>query len=593
MKKVITLFTLVLFVISADIKSQITSYPYVQTGDNISGWSVNQSVLLWYLGNSGKNPANVSNDFALVCNFYAHTSGVNGMVISPVFDFSSLTKPMLNFYLAHKSHVAENDSLYLLISTDGGSTYSSILYARAFNSTPSLSTLPPQVQQFNPSSPNHWRHETIDLTAYAGMNNVRFAFKGVSDYGNDLWVDNFIIANADQYCTNTVSSPGVYMCNAKTEVDMNTVGRPAPGNYETEINNEESRDIKNNTSIASLLPVYNGGKIREKYSVNQYSLENPSGGVLSVTEHSNQNPPSNSSPVIEINTTALNAGGTITNPNVIYHDYWFTVTYTGNDRFGYANYDISIDVTYFTNRSSLYIVKRADMTAPWVCLNTSEVGNNLVSSGLTTFSDFALAGDSILQPLPVELASFTATINHRNVTLNWATSSELNNSGFDIERSNDGHSWVKVGNVTGNGTSSNMNYYSFTDRGLNSGLYNYRLKQTDFNGNFEYFNLSSDVNIGVPLKFDLAQNYPNPFNPSTQINYDIPYDSKVTIKVFDISGKEVMTLVNEYQTAGYYTITLNASSVTGGLSSGVYFYNIYADGSGSNYRATKKMILIK
>ena len=589
MKKIITLLILVLFVFSVDLKAQITSYPYVQTGDNISGWSVNQSVLLWYLGSAGKNPANVSNDFALVCNFYAHTTGVNGMVISPVFDFTSLSKPMLNFYMAHKTHSTQNDSLYLLISVDGGSTYSSVLYSRAFNSTPSLSTLPPQVQQFNPSSPNHWRHETIDLSAYAGMNNIRIAFKGVSDFGNDLWVDNFIIANADQYCTNTVTAPAVYQCNSLVSIDMNTVGRPAPGITEQEIVNEENRIISQSSSLVSVLPAFNEKKIRENYTNNNYSLENPSGGTLSVTEHSNQNPPSLSTPLIAPNSTATNAGGTITNPNVVYHDFWFTVSYTGNDRFGYANYDIGIDVTYFTNRSSLYIVKRADMTAPWVCINTAEVGDYLVASGLTTFCDFAIAGDSILQPLPVELASFAATINNRNVTLNWSTSSELNNSGFDIERSNDSQSWIKVGNVTGQGTSTSMNYYTFTDRGLNTGLYNYRLKQTDFNGNFEYFNLSTDVNIGVPLKYDLAQNYPNPFNPSTIINYDIPYDSKVTIKVFDISGKEVMTLVNEYQTAGYYTISLNASK----LSSGVYFYNISADGSGNNFRATKKMILVK
>lgn len=593
MKKIITLFALVLFMHSVSADAQITSYPYVQTGDNISGWSVNQSVLLWYLGSAVKNPANVSNDFALVCNFYAHTSGVNGMVISPVFDFTSLSKPMLNFYLAHKTHTAQNDSLYLMISVDGGSTYTSVLYARAFNSTPSLSTLPPQVQQFNPSSPNHWRHETIDLTAYAGMNNVRIAFKGVSAFGNDLWVDNFIIANADQYCTNNVTVPAVYMCNSLVSIDMNTVGRPAPGITETEVINEENRVINQSSAINTMLPLYNENKIRENYTINHYSLENPSGGTLSVTEHSNQNPPSLSSPLIAPNSTATNAGGTITNPNVVYHDFWFTVSYTGNDRFGYANYDMAIDVTYFTNRSSLYIVKRADMTAPWVCINTVEVGDYLVANGLTTFCDFAIAGDSILQPLPVELASFTAAVNNRNVTLSWSTSSELNNSGFDIERSNDNQSWIKVGNVTGQGTSSSMNYYAFTDRGLNTGMYNYRLKQVDFNGNFEYFSLSTDVNIGIPLKYDLAQNYPNPFNPSTSINYDIPYDSKVTLKIFDISGKEVMTLVNEYQTAGYYTISFNSSSVTGGLSSGVYFYNITADGGGKNFRATKKMILVK
>ena len=70
--------------------------------------------------------------------------------------------------------------------------------------------------------------------------------------------------------------------------------------------------------------------------------------------------------------------------------------------------------------------------------------------------------------------------------------------------------------------------------------------------------------------FSLSQNYPNPFNPTTKIDYELPNDANVSITLFDISGKEVMNLVNESKTAGYHTVQLNA----GNLSSGTYFYNI-------------------
>ncbi len=191
--------------------------------------------------------------------------------------------------------------------------------------------------------------------------------------------------------------------------------------------------------------------------------------------------------------------------------------------------------------------------------------------------------------LPVELSSFTSVINRRDVTLNWTTASETNNSGFEIERSTVSGSWNKIGFVSGNGTSTTPHSYSFVDRGLNSGKYNYRLKQVDFNGNHEYFNLNNEVNVGIPVKFDLSQNYPNPFNPSTKINFDLPYDSKVNIKLFDMSGREVGALVNDVRTAGYYTVDFNASNV----SSGVYFYRISAEGSGNNFTMTKKMMLVK
>lgn len=188
-------------------------------------------------------------------------------------------------------------------------------------------------------------------------------------------------------------------------------------------------------------------------------------------------------------------------------------------------------------------------------------------------------------PMPVELASFTSVINGNNVNLNWTTSTETNNAGFNIERSTINGSWQKITNVTGNGNSTTGHSYSFTDKNLNIGSYNYRLKQIDFNGNYEYFNLSNEVSIGVPDKFNLSQNYPNPFNPSTKINFNLPTDGKVSLKIFDMSGKELMTLVNEVKTAGYYSVSFNASEIP----SGVYFYSLSAD----NFTATKKMILVK
>jgi|GEM_PF-1162375 hypothetical protein len=203
-------------------------------------------------------------------------------------------------------------------------------------------------------------------------------------------------------------------------------------------------------------------------------------------------------------------------------------------------------------------------------------------SGITSFSPYAVGNQGAM---PVSLKSLTSNVAGRNINLKWVTSEEINNAGFDVERKQATGEYVKVGFVKGSGTVTSAKSYEFTDRNLMSGKYSYRLKQIDNNGNFEYFNLSSDAVVGVPSKFDLSQNYPNPFNPATKINFDLPKDSKISLKLYDMLGREVSTLVNEFRTAGYYTVDFNASS----LSSGIYFYRLLA----GEFSSVKKMVILK
>ena len=197
-----------------------------------------------------------------------------------------------------------------------------------------------------------------------------------------------------------------------------------------------------------------------------------------------------------------------------------------------------------------------------------------------------LNGDS---PLPVELSSFTSNVNLNSVMLNWTTSLEQNNSGFEIQRSDNAATgnevWKKIDFLNGTGNSNTQNNYVYEDKNLASGKYRYRLKQIDFNGNFEYHELSNEVVIGIPVSTELMQNYPNPFNPVTNILYRLSENSYVTLKVFDNSGRELKTLVNEYKEAGYYKSVFDGS----GLASGVYFYKLTA----GDFVHTKKLSLVK
>jgi len=191
-------------------------------------------------------------------------------------------------------------------------------------------------------------------------------------------------------------------------------------------------------------------------------------------------------------------------------------------------------------------------------------------------------------PIPVDINILSATVIENDVMINWETISEINNYGFDIERSfisNDAINlnWQTLGFVPGNGTTNEFHSYQFQDKDLFAGNYQYRLKQIDNNGIFKY---SPTINVTIlPNQFALYQNYPNPFNPSTTISYDLPANDFVTLKIFDVLGNEITTLINEEQQAGYHKINFDALA----LSSGMYFYTLQSD----NKILMNKMILIK
>ncbi len=198
-------------------------------------------------------------------------------------------------------------------------------------------------------------------------------------------------------------------------------------------------------------------------------------------------------------------------------------------------------------------------------------------------------------PLPVNLSSFNVNASGRNVLLNWITSSEVNNSGFYVERCkkelNTDIKWECISFVPGNGTTGEMKAYTYSDNGLKSGTYLYRLRQVDFNGNYEYFEPQNNAAavIGTPAFFDIKQNYPNPSNPVSKIDFEMPFDGNVSLVVYDISGKEVAVLAEGWRTADFYSVTFDGSN----LASGVYFYRINAENGKESFAKTLKMILIK
>jgi hypothetical protein len=190
---------------------------------------------------------------------------------------------------------------------------------------------------------------------------------------------------------------------------------------------------------------------------------------------------------------------------------------------------------------------------------------------------------------PVELISFNADVNEKDIDLSWITATETNNSGFEIERKINNDNWESIGFVEGQGTTTESQHYTFVDNDVNPGKYQYRLKQIDYDGTFEYSDII-EVEIHSVNKFSLEQNYPNPFNPATVISYQLAVTSNVVLKIYDELGNEVATLVNEEKPAGSYEVDFSVGQDSSpDIASGIYFYRLQA----GSFIETKKMILLK
>ncbi len=214
----------------------------------------------------------------------------------------------------------------------------------------------------------------------------------------------------------------------------------------------------------------------------------------------------------------------------------------------------------------------------------------------TLFNGAFFTEEGAVSALPVELTSFTAALSETGVLLEWQTVTEVDNYGFEIERSITGtlsgtcpssvveEGWKTLDFIPGAGNSNSPKSYSFTDTETLSGVIQYRLKQIDVDGSFEFSEVV-EVEIDVPEKFELAQNYPNPFNPETTISFGIPEKGIVNLSVYDILGRKVCELVNKELPAGSYDYKFNAA----GLATEVYFYRITVN----DFTAVKKLILMK
>ncbi len=259
----------------------------------------------------------------------------------------------------------------------------------------------------------------------------------------------------------------------------------------------------------------------------------------------------------------------------------YSITHNGNNIFVGTRYNglfFSTDLGANWNEYStgLPILSYGDFPS----IYSLQVFNNNIFAGLEGLGVWF----SSLSFVPVELTSFTANVSGNNVELKWQTETEKNNKEFKIQRKENVNlqgDWKGIGFVNGNGTTTQQHIFSFVDKNLSAGDFQYRLKQIDYDGSFEYSNIV-EVKVSSPDKFTLEQNYPNPFNPSTTIAFTVPREVQVNLSVFNTLGEKVKELKNEVMKPGYYEVKFDAAI----LASGIYFYRIIA----GDFSQTKKMI---
>jgi hypothetical protein len=465
--------------------------------------------------------------------------------------------------------ISSSDFAYLDVSVDGGATWMNVV---TFGVTGVRNT-----------------HEYHDISSMVGgqsfifrlvsvqpgwdwwwaLDNLQFTGWGAGN--NYVFQDNFdsYVAGQQLACQNPAdwTTWNLNPCDAVTDAYISSnFAHSAPNSFVVVLNNDEVHPIANFTSGMYEVGFYNYIPTGKTGYFNTLALFDGNNSQWGLEVYFNAG-----------GAGSINAGGVGSATFTYLFDTWVL---------NQVVVDLDNDLAQYWYNGSMVYEWQWTLGSNGTPISLQLGGNDFYGAAAT--DEMYVDDYYINNIIPVEFTSFQANTKDGTVVLNWTTATETNNSGFEVQRSN-GQEYMTLGFVNGNGTSTQPHSYSYVDNTVTPGTYSYRLRQVDFDGSSAYSNVV-EVIVEMPSIYSLAQNYPNPFNPSTQINFSLAADSKVTLKIFDILGQEVTTLINGNLLAGSHFAVFNASSLT----SGVYLYKLEAKGAdGSSFTSVKKMILTK
>jgi hypothetical protein len=463
-------------------------------------------------------------------------AGTEASLISPMFNFTGITHPVLHFNVAHAPTTVNtfDDTLEVLVSVDGGYTFNTVYMKNSFNTTSSLGTDTATVLNYTPQFAQDWRMESVSLLPFSGAAQVYVIFRTQSGNGNSVYIGNVNVANALSFSSQPVPFSTAYS-HANMSVTFNNIG-------------QAGADI-NFTRFAGA-------------------------------------PFSNASPVFASNASATTNNNSIFTPNLASVAEWHAISYggTGTSASPLAvTYTLNYDRTGLTGMAStdsVYIMRRNDFSSPWTPVSTIYTFPFFTALNLSGFGEFTLGSVSGVNTLPVNWLTLKVTRKAADLhQLNWVTASETNNHYFEVERSFDGIYFEGVGQVKSAGNSNTIKHYSFVSVGaeLAQQAVYYRVKQVDYDGAFTY----SEVVSIQPYSIQEVL-ISNPFEGAPTVWFSSALqDVKVT--VYDVTGRNMGSqIITQTNTQQGESITLFNT-----LHAGTYFVEIQ---SGSNKITTQKVV---
>ena len=250
-----------------------------------------------------------------------------------------------------------------------------------------------------------------------------------------------------------------------------------------------------------------------------------------------------------------------------------------------VEYETGVTFPYIAGTSMYYVGGlTGDNNVGTNWLSSTERQPGYQNDDCALCNDFGSPG--LVDPLlPVDLVDFEAIVDGTSAVLTWGTRSESNNAGFEVQKKEQDGEYEVMGWVQGAGTSAEAQEYRFTVTDLIPGSHAFRLKQVDFDGVFEY---SDEISLTVAAEagYFVGPPYPNPFNPSTTLSVSVSTEQRVVVEVFDILGRNVMTVFDGRMNAGQ---TQELRIVASSLPSGTYLVQV----NGRTFSETRSLYLMK